>query len=280
MFFGGDFVYVLPKTRAIICPLCRAPLSVCGASLVCEGGRRHTFDIARTGYVNLNLHSSASGDTKEMADARRQFLRQGYYTPLCEALSEAVGKGALLCDAGCGEGYYTERAAQGFDFTVGADLSKYALAFAGKSARRALWAERLLYVAASVYALPIADNACDCVLNVFAPCAAEEFFRVLRPGGRLVIAAAGRDHLLEMKRFLYDEVVPNEERRDYPKEMTLLEKFPVRRRAEIPGDALRTLFQMTPYFYRTKKDRADALGALSSLPLTLDFEIRIYIKEV
>ena len=36
---------------------------------------------------------------------------------------------------------------------------------------------------------------------------------------------------------------------------------------------------MTPYFYRTKKERADALGTLSFLPLTLDFEIRIYIKE-
>ncbi len=272
-------MYVLPENHAVLCPLCRTPLAVCGPSLVCGGARRHTFDIARSGYVNLNMHASASGDAKEMARARQQFLRQGLYAPLRETLAKAAGSGALLCDAGCGEGYYTERAAAAFDFTVGADLSKHALALAGKSARRALCADKLLYMTASVYALPLADNVCDCVLNVFAPCAAAEFCRVLRPGGRLVIAAAGRDHLLEMKRFLYDEALPNEERRDYPKNLTLLQKFALRSRAEVSKDALLSLFQMTPYFYRTKKERADALGTLSFLPLTLDFEIRIYIKE-
>ena len=245
-------MYVLPENHAVLCPLCRTPLAVCGPSLVCGGARRHTFDIARSGYVNLNMHASASGDAKEMARARQQFLRQGLYAPLRETLAKAAGSGALLCDAGCGEGYYTERAAAAFDFTVGADLSKHALALAGKSARRALCADKLLYMTASVYALP---------------------------RGRLVIAAAGRDHLLEMQRFLYDEALPNEERRDYPKNLTLLQKFALRSRAEVSKDALLSLFQMTPYFYRTKKERADALGTLSFLPLTLDFEIRIYIKE-
>lgn len=36
---------------------------------------------------------------------------------------------------------------------------------------------------------------------------------------------------------------------------------------------------MTPYFYRTKKERAARLSALDALTVTLDFELRVYKKE-
>ena len=55
---------------ALRCPLCGEALAVCGNSLVCAGARRHTYDMARAGYVNLNTHLPQSGDTAEMAAAR------------------------------------------------------------------------------------------------------------------------------------------------------------------------------------------------------------------
>ena len=36
---------------------------------------------------------------------------------------------------------------------------------------------------------------------------------------------------------------------------------------------------MTPYFYRTQKERAARLGALDALTVTLNFELRVYKKE-
>ena len=268
---------------ALRCPLCGETLAVCGNSLVCAGARRHTYDMARAGYVNLNTHLPQSGDTAEMAAARQAFLRRGYYAPLADALTRTAAAYApapgLLCDAGCGEGYYTEAVGGQFSAALGADLSKYALALAGKSAKRAGLAQKLLYTAASVYALPLRDGTCDCVMSVFAPIAADEAFRVLKKGGILLTAAAGRDHLTELKAVLYDTVIPNDTRRDYPENLTLLRTENLRFTAEIAGDDIYPLFTMTPYFYRTKKERAARLGTLDALSVTLDFELRVYKKE-
>lgn len=268
---------------ALRCPLCGKPLAAVGASLVCGGVRRHTYDMARAGYVNLNTHLPQSGDTAEMAAARQTFLRNGYYAPLADALTRLALAHApgtsLLCDAGCGEGYYTEAVGEKFAAVLGADLSKYALALAGKRAKRAGLAGKLLYATASVYALPLADNACDCVMSVFAPIAADEAFRVLKPGGILLTAAAGRDHLTELKAVLYDTVIPNDTRRDYPENLALLHGESLRYTADIAESDIYPLFTMTPYFYRTKKERAARLHALHTLHVTLDFELRVYKKE-
>ena len=45
------------------------------------------------------------------------------------------------------------------------------------------------------------------------------------------------------------------------------------------GGDIYPLFTMTPYFYRTKKERAARLSALDALTVTLDFELRVYKKE-
>jgi SAM-dependent methyltransferase len=43
--------------------------------------------------------------------------------------------------------------------------------------------------------LPFFDESLDLVVGVFAPDALAEYARVLRPGGALVLASAGPDHL-------------------------------------------------------------------------------------
>ena len=264
--------------RVLRCPLCGAALDAVGSSLACRGVRRHNFDIAKSGYVNFNTHLPTSGDDKAMAAARQAFLRRGYYAPLAEAIAVEAGSGTLLADAGCGEGYYTEIAARQFDRALGADLSKYALALAAKSAKQQGLADRLLYTAASVYDLPLASGVCDCVMNVFAPCVEKEYARVLQSGGRLIVAAAGRDHLYGLKEQLYDTVIPNEPRRDYPEQMRLVKTLSVKYDVTVDGADIAPLFMMTPYYYRTPKERAERLCALETLHTVLDFELRVYIK--
>ncbi len=269
----------MQKWNNLRCPLCGAPLTVGEKTLVCGGERRHNFDRAKSGYVNLNTHASTSGDDKEMAKARAAFLRRGYYAPLAETIAKESDGGKLLVDAGCGEGYYTEIAAQGFESALGADLSKYAIDLAAKSAKQKGIAEKMLYTTASVYALPLADGSADCVINVFAPCVEEEYTRVLCDGGKLIVAAAGRDHLHGLKSVLYDTVIPNEERSDYPKELHLTKTLSVAYEADIVGEDIRALFMMTPYYYRTSRERAERLYAMDTLRTLLDFEVRVYTKE-
>lgn len=269
----------MQKWNSLRCPLCGAPLTVGERSLVCDGERRHNFDRAKSGYVNLNTHASTSGDDKEMAKARAAFLRRGYYAPLAEAIAREAGSGALLVDAGCGEGYYTEMAAAGFDAALGADLSKYAVDLAAKSAKQQGIADKLLYTTASVYTLPLADGSADCIINVFAPCVEAEYARVLKNGGKLIVAAAGRDHLHGLKSVLYDTVIPNEARNDYPQGMHLEKTLAVTYESEITGEDIWALFTMTPYYYRTARDRAERLQTMDTLHTRLDFEVRVYTKE-
>ena len=269
----------MQKWNSLSCPICGASLTVGEKALACTGERRHNFDRAKSGYVNLNTHASTSGDDKEMAKARAAFLRKGYYLPLAEAIAREAGEGSMLVDAGCGEGYYTEIAAKGFDAALGADLSKYAVDLAAKSAKQQGMAEKLLYTTASVYALPMADGSADCILNVFAPCVEAEYARVLRSGDKLIVAAAGRNHLHGLKSVLYDTVIPNEERRDYPTGMRLAKTIPVTYEADVFGEDIRALFAMTPYYYRTSRERAERLCAMEKLHTLFDFEIRVYLKE-
>lgn len=272
-------VQSLEWNTALRCPLCGAALERAENSLACGGARRHNFDIAKSGYVNFNTHLPTSGDDKAMAAARQAFLRRGYYAPLAEAIAAEAGSGTLLADAGCGEGYYTEIAARGFAHALGADLSKYALALAAKSAKQQGLADKLLYTAASVYDLPLADGVCDCVMNVFAPCVEKEYARVLQSGGKLIVAAAGRDHLYGLKEKLYDTVIPNEPRRDYPTELHLEKTLSVQYDVTVAHEDIAPLFMMTPYYYRTSKERAERLYALDALKTVLDFEVRVYRKE-
>ena len=276
---GGGGLHGFENTGVLVCPLCNSPLDFSGNSLACRGVRRHNFDIAKSGYVNLNTHASASGDDKVMAKARQSFLRKGYYKKLADAIASEAGHGKLICDAGCGEGYYTEEAAKGFERALGVDLSKYALDLAAKGAKQNHVAEKLLYTTASVYSIPLSDASCDCVINVFAPCVEEEYSRILKDGGKLIVAAAGRDHLQGLKEVLYETVIPNEERQDMPKAMRLEKSISVKYTADIFGEDIYSLFMMTPYFYRTKKESAEKLKGMDKLSTLLHFDVRVYVKE-
>lgn len=269
----------IEKQNALVCPICKAEMALGETSLACGGERRHNFDKAKSGYVNLNTHKSTSGDDKEMAKARQSFLRGGYYKPFAEAIAKEVGSGEFLVDAGCGEGYYTEICAENFSAALGVDLSKHALDLAAKSAKQKGLADKIFYATASVYELPVKEASVDAVVNIFAPCVENEYARVLKNGGRLIVAAAGKNHLSGLKSVLYETVTENEERHDYPKDMRLANTVKVQYTAKINGEDIWQLFMMTPYYYKTSKEAAEKLKSLQSLETLLDFEIRTYIKE-
>ena len=107
---GGAFVNDL-LGAALCCPLCGEALAVCGNSLVCAGARRHTYDMARAGYVNLNTHLPQSGDTAEMAAARQAFLRRGYYAPLADALARSPSRARAQSAQALRKGCSTQRRA-------------------------------------------------------------------------------------------------------------------------------------------------------------------------
>lgn len=266
------------------CPLCGGALARDARTCRCPAG--HSFDIAREGYVNLlpanQRHSKAPGDDGSMAAARTRFLDGGWYAPLrdvlCALVEQYAPAGAALLDAGCGEGWYTRALgsviARKGGRTAGVDLSKPAVK---KAARRCPGAE---FTVASVYHLPVADAAADVLVDCFAPLAAAEYARVLRPGGTFLYVVPGPRHLWELKEILYETPYENEEKREEYPGFRYLDVVPVEFRFTLPDrGCIRDLFSMTPYFWRTPPDRAARLETLEHLEVTGQFRVHVMERQ-
>lgn len=274
-------------SEILICPICKASTCVLPTgSLVCNGARQHCFDFSASGYVNLSAPGqSGGGDSKEAVRARSRFLDGGYYAPVSDALCDvlerylAPSEAHTVIDAGCGEGYYSERiAARGYH-TVGVDLSKFAVDAAAKRSRAAA-RENSFYAVAGVYDMPFSDATASAVVNVFAPCAEVEYARVLKPNGILAVVLAGEQHLMGLKRILYDTPIQNGERADLPKSMELLEQVRVSYTVDIAGrESIADLFSMTPYYWRTSAADAEKLSHHEALQTEVDVWIFVYRKK-
>lgn len=269
-----------------LCPICGAPLTREAQVYQCPGG--HSYDVAREGYVHLlpanRKHSRQPGDDRDMVAARSRFLGGGWYGHLLETLRDlalryAPGETVFL-DAGCGEGYYTAGVTEALEAagrtvrSAGVDLSKYALK---KAARRSRETE---FAVASVYHLPVADAAADLLLDCFAPLAAEEYRRVVKPGGVFLYVVPAPQHLMEMKDVLYENPYENPEQQVAYGGFSYLDVVPVERilRLEDP-QAIRDLLGMTPYAWKTPQAGLERLAALETLAVTAAFRIHVFRRE-
>ncbi len=267
--------------RAFLCPHCGFSMYVSenGKSAYCTGERRHCFDFSADGYLSMG---QGGGDSKEAVRARKSFLSKDYYiegaNKICSVVEKYITPDALIVDAGCGEGYYTNKIAKLSAGTVGFDLSKFACSAAAKSARGA-GVNNALYVTGSVFEFPLADSCADMVINIFAPCAEGEYSRILRDGGYLVVVGAGENHLMGLKEALYETTYANTARADMPQNMTLVERAVSSFDIEVCGnDDIQSLFLMTPYYWRTKESDKEKLASLSTLKTKIEFEISVYKK--
>ncbi len=270
----------------LACPVCGAAMALTedGRSAACMGkGKRHLFDFAADGYINLYTSRASGGDSGECIAARNAFLAKGYYEKISDAvnalLDKYAPKGAKVLDAGCGEGYYTLRMASGGREAFGFDLSKNGVRLAARAAKRA--GAPAFFGVASVFSLPVLAGSMDAVTTIFAPCAEEEYARVLKPGGVLILAGAGKDHLIDLKKAVYESAYENEGRRDLPAEkFELLGETSVSYEITLEnGKDIENLFAMTPYFYRTSQKDKEKLNAFSSLCTKIDVELFIYKKK-
>ncbi len=242
---------------------------------MCEN--KHCFDIAKSGYVNLILsNKSLHGDDKKMVLARRTFLNSGHYKILCDALCDSVKSvsemSSVIFDAGCGECYYTSEVSKACSGAVvlGIDLSKDALIAGIK--RNA----ELLLAAASVYDIPLADESSDVVISVFAPMASQEFRRILKKNGVLIRVIPLARHLFGMKKILYENPYENEEERETPEGFEFLSERQIRSEIHLLHDEIVSLFEMTPYFYRTDKKGQERLYAVDNLNTEIEFGILMF----
>ena len=259
----------------LTCPVCGEPLQL--GERVADCHNNHSFDRAREGYFNLLRSGKAgdrTGDPKEQARSRRDFLDRGYYAPLRDALvgELASSKGALL-DICCGEGYYTSAFGRPGELDAyGFDLSREMVRLAAKRGRGT-------YFVANLKAIPVASGAFAVATHLFAPFHESEFARVLRPGGVLYTVMPGARHLWGLKERLYDTPYLNDERLPQTRELQLEGTRKVCAHVTLASAAdIDAVFRMTPYYYRTRESDRARLAGLQQLETDLEFVIARYRK--
>lgn len=261
----------------LICPVCGEALERVDRSYVCRN--RHSFDIARQGYVNLltvqQKHSLAPGDTREQVLSRRAFLEAGYYAPISEALNRAAleyGASGEILDVGCGEGYYSARLARVLNMPLtGLDISKEAVRCAAAKYKDADW------LCATAAHIPVTDGSVGVLTSLFAITLPEEFRRVLREGGLYFQVLAAEDHLLGLKSIVYDRLI-HKEKNTVPElpGFALLESRPIRFSFAVEGEAVHSLFAMTPHLFRIGKEGAARLAQTRQLTDTASCVLNVY----
>ena len=255
----------------IICPICKNELTNKERSYICIN--KHTFDISKYGYLNLSINKTNTGDNKEMIKARTMFLETDSYRPLKDRLNNVINsfnKTSLL-DLACGEGYYTK------SFNIlhkyGIDLSKEAITYASKKDKTTT------YIISSIYELPFVDNTFDIVTTIFAPISKKEINRVLKKDGVFILVTPSKDHLFKLKEVIYDTPYLNEEEDILINGLKLINKEELKYNFTLNNNnEIKSLFTMTPYYFKTSKKDASKLDNINTLTINASFTISIYNK--
>jgi 23S rRNA (guanine745-N1)-methyltransferase len=257
---------------------CRLPLTDYATVFRCE--RKHSFDVARSGYVNLlqpqDRRSAHPGDTKEAVAARRRLFDQGLSDPLIETIGkmlESIPHDTLL-DAGCGEGSILGALAARFPDaeTAGTDISTPAIDAAAKRYPKPRWV-----IANADRFLPWPDASFDIVLSITARVNPGEFRRVLKPGGHLLIALAAPDDLIELRRHVLGEGLERDRVERAVRELatfTLVRRETVRYTRELDVDTLRDLLAST---YRgARGSQQERVQTLQPMSVTMSRDLLLF----
>ncbi len=263
----------------LICPVrdCGQPLERRERALACPRG--HSFDLARGGYVNLlqpqDRRSKEPGDPREAVEARRRLLDAGYGGALLRAILEEVRSlglptGAAVLDVGCGEGYYLGSLARELGVEAhGVDLSSAAIALAARRYPEGTWA-----VANADRSLPWATGAFDLVLSIDARLNPAEMRRVLKPGGRLLVAVPAADDLVELRAAVLGEGRLRDRLEGtagrLASDFELEARRAVRGSAWLGGDEVRDALAAT---YRLRGSRTSRIEAIAGIDVTLSHEL-------
>jgi 23S rRNA (guanine745-N1)-methyltransferase len=178
---------------------CRMALVRQERRLLCPRG--HSFDIARSGYVNLlqpqQRRSKQPGDTPAAVEARRRLHDRGITAPLLGGIAKfaEVSPRDTVLDAGCGDGFYLGTLAREFRCAAhGVDISIPAVDSAARRYPACEW-----IVANADRFVPYAAGSFSLLLSITGRMNSAEFRRVLRDDGRLLVALPALIDLIELR---------------------------------------------------------------------------------
>ena len=250
------------SATAFACPICQENLTLLETSLKCCN--RHSFDLAKFGYVNLvpQIKQSVNYD-KENFQNRQQILEAGFYQAILEVVSDLLSNSKnakTILDIGCGEGFYSRKLQERHpDKTFYAfDISKDSVQIAAKSEPN--WAVN--WFVGDLARLPIKDASMDILLDIFSPANYGEFRRVLSKDGILIKVIPTKNHLKEIRQKVQDQLTnkdySNQDIKNHFQEhFTILSSQTASLTKTITAEQLQALLSMTPLLFHIDQTKID-----------------------
>lgn len=247
---------------AFSCPICQEDLTLVETSLKCSN--RHSFDLAKFGYVNLapQIKQSANYD-KENFQNRQEILEAGFYQAILEGISGILAtkpSAKTVLDIGCGEGFYSRKLQESHSEKTfyAFDISKDSVQIAAKS--EPSWAVN--WFVGDLARLPIKDASMDILLDIFSPANYGEFRRVLSKDGILIKVIPTENHLKEIRQMVQDQLTKKDYSNQDIKEH-FQEHFSIQSRQiasltkPITAEQRQALLAMTPLLFHVDQTKID-----------------------
>lgn len=281
----------IKKTESIFsCPICRSQMRVCDtSSFVCTN--RHTFNIAKQGYVNFLDHPIKTNYGKDVFEGRRAIITQsGLFAPLYHSIADVIAcqkahsmnnRTLAMLDTGCGEGSHLSKiykhisSFNGDSVTgVGIDISKEGILAASKKYEELIWS------VADLANTPFNDRQFDVLLNILSPANYKEFKRLLTDDGIVIKVVPRRDYLKEVRQFFFD----NKEKQTYSN-ADIIARFThnfhhvkylnLRYTQILAKTEIQALVQMTPLTWDQSKKKIHQFLEKEFIDLTVDLDLLI-----
>ena len=250
------------SATAFACPICQENLTLLETSLKCCN--RHSFDLAKFGYVNLapQIKQSVNYD-KENFQNRQQILEAGFYQAILDAVSDLLANSetsSTILDIGCGEGFYSRKLQENHpEKTFYAfDISKDSVQIAAKSEPN--WAVN--WFVGDLARLPIKDASMDILLDIFSPANYGEFRRILSKDGILIKVIPTENHLKEIRQRVQDQLTnkdySNQDiKNHFQNNFTILSSKTASLTKTITAEQLQALLSMTPLLFHIDQTKID-----------------------
>lgn len=250
------------SATAFACPICQENLTLLETSLKCCN--RHSFDLAKFGYVNLapQIKQSANYD-KENFQNRQQILEAGFYQAILDTVSDLLAgseTSTTILDIGCGEGFYSRKLQESHSEKTfyAFDISKDSVQIAAKSEPN--WSVN--WFVGDLARLPIKDASMDILLDIFSPANYGEFRRVLSKDGILIKVIPTENHLKEIRQKVQDQLTNKDySNRDiknhFQEHFTILSNQTASLTKTITTEQLQALLSMTPLLFHVDQTKID-----------------------
>lgn len=267
--------------EVFICPVCGDTVEVVELkSVVCP--KRHTFDFAKQGYINISTRSMKVNYDKELFAARENIImKHKLYDPLHTRLLEVIKVEAannprsLLLDAGAGEGSHLAKILDQMETVtgIGIDISKEGIRLAASKSKKAMW------LVGDLANIPVKDQSLHTIINILSPANYQEFKRVLIENGLMIKVVPGANYLIELR-----DTILEEQKRFFTNEETIslfkqhysdvqIEELTYTK--ELNQEELRDLIKMSPLSWNAEQESINEVRNREHFGITIDLAILI-----